>query len=27
VVCRFTEEPPEEVQEIVRNIRLPGEHA
>ncbi len=26
VVCRFTEEPPEEVQEIVRNIRLPGEH-
>jgi cation/acetate symporter len=26
LVCRFTEEPPEEVQEIVRNIRLPGEH-
>jgi cation/acetate symporter len=26
VVCRFTEQPPEEVQEIVRNIRLPGEH-
>lgn len=26
VVCQFTEEPPEEVQEIVRNIRLPGEH-
>lgn len=26
VVCRFTVEPPFEVQEIVRNIRLPGEH-
>ena len=26
VVCRFTAEPPFEVQEIVRNIRLPGEH-
>jgi len=26
LVCRFTEEPPEDVQEIVRNIRLPGEH-
>jgi cation/acetate symporter len=25
-VSRFTAEPPEEVQEIVRNIRLPGEH-
>lgn len=26
LVCRVTAEPPEEVQEIVRNIRLPGEH-
>lgn len=26
VVCRFTVEPPFEVQEIVRHIRLPGEH-
>tara|TARA_R100001377_G_scaffold72543_1_gene48378 strand:+ start:1807 stop:3510 length:1704 start_codon:yes stop_codon:yes gene_type:complete len=25
-VCRFTTAPPEEVQTIVRNIRLPGEH-
>lgn len=25
-VCRFTAEPPFEVQEIVRSIRLPGEH-
>ncbi len=25
-VCRFTAEPPIEVQEIVRHIRLPGEH-
>jgi len=24
-VCQFTEEPPEEVQKIVENIRLPGE--
>ena len=26
LVCRLTAEPPEDVQEIVRNIRLPGEH-
>ncbi|MDP1931500.1 MAG: sodium:solute symporter family protein [Gammaproteobacteria bacterium] len=26
LVCRVTAAPPEEVQEIVRNIRLPGEH-
>ncbi len=26
VVCRFTPAPPQEVQEIVHNIRLPGEH-
>lgn len=26
LVCRLTAEPPEEVQTIVRNIRLPGEH-
>lgn len=25
-VCRFTAAPPEDVQSIVRNIRLPGEH-
>lgn len=25
-VCRFTAAPPEDVQRIVRNIRLPGEH-
>ena len=25
-VCRMTAEPPQEVQTIVRNIRLPGEH-
>lgn len=25
-VCKFTAAPPEEVQTIVRNIRLPGEH-
>ena len=25
-VCRFTAAPPEDVQTIVRNIRLPGEH-
>jgi cation/acetate symporter len=25
-VCRYTAAPPEDVQEIVRNIRLPGEH-
>ena len=25
-VCRFTAEPPIEVQEIVKHIRLPGEH-
>jgi cation/acetate symporter len=25
-VCRFTPAPPQEVQEIVHNIRLPGEH-
>lgn len=25
-VCKFTAAPPEEVQAIVRNIRLPGEH-
>ncbi len=26
VVCRFTPAPPQEVQEIVHHIRLPGEH-
>jgi cation/acetate symporter len=26
VVCRFTPAPPQDVQEIVHNIRLPGEH-
>ncbi|MCB1664163.1 MAG: cation acetate symporter [Pseudomonadales bacterium] len=26
LVCRLTAEPPEDVQMIVRNIRLPGEH-
>jgi cation/acetate symporter len=26
VVCRFTPAPPQEVQEIVHNIRLPGEN-